>query len=76
MNPNVPPILALLTISEILSGRVSLPPVVWLAGLGLFVVLGSILAWTVTKMLIKLTLVLVVLLAIAGAAWWNFARPQ
>lgn len=72
MNPAFPPMLGAVRIGE----QFSVPPIIVLAAVGLFVLLGSVIAWKVSKLLMKLTLVLVILLAGAGAVWWHFARPR
>ncbi len=76
MNPAYPPLLALTTIGESISGRLSQHPIVLLVAVGLFVILGSIITWKVSMMFMKLTLVLVILIAVAGAAWWHFVRSH
>lgn len=68
--------LALATIGETFSGRLSQHPIVLLVAVGMFVILGSITTWKVSMILMKLILVLVILVAVAGAAWWHFVRPH
>lgn len=72
MNPAFPFLLGAVRIGD----QFSVPPIIVLAAVGLFLFFGSVIAWKVSKMLMKLTLVLVILLAGAGAAWWHFARPR
>ncbi len=68
--------LALTTIGDTISGQLSQHPIVLLVAVGMFVILGSIITWKVSMILMKLILVLVILVAVAGAAWWHFVRPH